>query len=79
MHALGIVGWGLILLGFWYFVGAVIAAATAIFFTVILIIAGILRLINGPPAKFMYPRLPVRGWDPKKTRYSDNGLPYKID
>lgn len=65
-------------LGLYWFVGAVWALGTALFYIVAVVIA----LILGPKKRAGLPtiaRLPVRGWDPLKTKYDEHGIPYLDD
>lgn len=64
----------LVLSGFsvYWFFGFVFGIFTLAFYGT----AAIIALILGPK-KFKH--LPVRGWDPKKTRYSPRGIPYLED
>lgn len=54
---------------FWFY-GAIACLVTAAFYIVMLIIS----LLMGSNKPFKH--LPVRGWDPAKTKYDKRGLPF---
>lgn len=60
----------LIALSAYWFVGAVVALGTVAMCLVVCLVA----LIVGP-RRYNFPKK-VRGWDPKKTRLDEWGIPY---